>query len=350
MKYIFIFLYAISYTFGFGQTNEYSNEQLKDSIAHFTAVANIPGLSFARLENSKVSNIISLGIKSEVLKTPINTNTVFEAASLTKPIVAYCALKLVEEGLLQLDKPLTEYYKYSDILHDNEAKVITARMVLSHTSGLPNWRSIRNSDTINLRVPPNSKFKYSGEGFVYLQKVMESIKQNDLNKIVKEFVFDPLSMANSMMVFNGIENFAVGHDVEKNEIKKHKPKRVNAAASLHTTSSDYAKFLAELIKPKFIDKNLIIEMFTEQKNTRFESGSIAWGLGIGLNFTNDGKYIWHWGDNKYFKSFFIVSFKTGDGFTYFANSENGLAVVQRMIRLNLNDSGIMKGWDKYEQL
>ncbi len=350
MKYIFIFLCVISNTIGFGQVKEYSKELLKDSITYYTSVANIPGLSFGQLVDFKVSNVISVGLKSHDSKKTINTNTVFEAASLTKPIVAYCALKLVEEGLLQLDKPLSEYYQYSDILHDDDAKLITARMVLSHTSGLPNWRSIRDSDTLNLRVTPNSKFKYSGEGFVYLQKVMNSIKQSDFNKIVKEFVFDPLSMTNSTMVFHRIENFAVGHDAEKNETKKYKPKTVNAASSLHTTSSDYAKFLAELVNPKFIDKDLILEMFTEQKNTRFGAGSIAWGLGIGLNFTKDGRYIWHWGDNKYFKSFFIVSSKTGDGFTYFTNSENGLAILDRMIRLTLNDSEIMKGWDKYEQL
>jgi CubicO group peptidase (beta-lactamase class C family) len=350
MKYIFILLFLISTAQSFSQSKDYSKEQLKDSITHYSDLANIPGMSFAQLKDFEVSNALSIGLKSYTTKNTVNNNTVFEAASLTKPVVAYCALKLIEEGLLELDKPLSEYYQYSDIIHDDDTKTITARMVLSHTSGFPNWRSNRVSDTLNLRFLPNTKFNYSGEGFVYLQRVMETVKQNDLDEIVKEFVFDPLYMNNSMMIFHTIDNFAVGHDLENKEIEKFKPKTANAAYSLHTTGSDYAKFLVELVNPIYIDKNLIKEMLSKQKKTMTEGGSISWGLGIGLNFTKDGEYIWHWGDNKYFKAFFIASKKTGDGFTYFTNGENGLTIVQRMIRLTLNDSEILKEWDKYEQL
>jgi len=345
---IFTFL-IISWNYSFAQVGKISTRLVNDSIREYIKVAKIPGVSFAELNNFKITETKSIGVINTDSKKPVNENTVFEAASLTKPIVAYCALKMVEKKKLELDKPLFNYYKYTDILHDDRSKSITARMILSHTSGLPNWRSDRKSDTINLKFIPGSRFSYSGEGFVYLQKIMEYLMETDLNTIANQFVFDPLKMSHSSLVFNFKDNFAVGHDPDNKPIKKIKPNLPNAAYSLQTTASDYAKFLIELVNPEFINKKLINAMCSAQNNTLTNDLSMSWGLGIGLNLTKEDKFLWHWGDNKYFKSFFIISTKSGNGFIYFSNSESGLSIVHRVIKLILKDEEIMKHWNDYGQ-
>ena len=350
MKQLYLLLCLSVASLCLGQSTVNTNGALKDSIEHIMQLAKIPGMSFAQIKDFEVAESLALGVKASDSANNVGPDTVFEAASLTKPLVAYAALRLVEAGRLELDKPLSAYYKYPDIVHNANTKNITARMVLSHTAGFPNWRSNRQSDSLELLFPPNTRFKYSGEGFVYLQKVMEAIAQEDLNTIVKSYVFDPLQMHNSNLLFQNSGNFAVGHDSNGNEKRKITHPSPNAAYSLHTTASDYAKFIMELLKPRFLNKEIARGMHKKQQNTAAPGDAIAWGLGIGLYKEGNDTYVWHWGDNRYFKSFFFVSTKTGDGFTYFANSENGLSIVRRLLKLTLGNTSFTDDWDDYKQL
>lgn len=323
---------------------------LHNALLPFVQKANIPGYALVEINEAQPRDSHVYGVLSKATGDPVNESSVFEAASLTKPVVAYCALKLVERKRLDPDKPLYEYYPYPDLAHDERYKLITARMVLSHTSGLPNWRENRESDSVQLRFDPGDHFGYSGEGFVFLQKAMEEITQLDLDSIARKYVFGPLEMSQSSLVFNYRENYATGHDKNGKVQEKNKPDQPNAAYSLHTTAGDYARFLMELDEPEQIDRDLIREMFTLQKNAITEDESVGWGLGVGLHFHGDDKYIWHWGDNRYFKSFFIFFPRNGKGFAYFSNGENGLSIVRRLIAEVFGDEGILESWDDYEQL
>ena len=312
--------------------------------------ASIPGMSITVIQNGTVEYSKNLGVKEKGKPDEISEHTVFEAASLTKPIAAYCAMKLVEEGKLDIDKPLFEYLEYPDLGDDERAKVITARMVLSHQTGLPNWRKDRQSNTLKFSFDPNEKFGYSGEGFVYLQKVMEKIEGKDLSAIASERVFMPLGMNDSFLVFPDSANYAVGHNTKAEPRSKGKPNQANAAYSMHTTSSDYAKFLLELMNPTLIGKDLVDQMETQQVMMDAKDPSLGWGLGLGINTTDQGKYLWHWGDNGVFRAFFIFSAKDKTGFVYFTNSQNGLSIVHRMIHMVFSDPEIMQNWDEYKQL
>src|SRR5205085_228501 len=115
-------------------------------------------------------------------KEPVNTETIFEAASLSKPVSAYAALKLCDKGLLKLDEPLSNYLPEPYIADDPRIKLVTMRHVLTHTPGFPNWR--RNA-TLNFINNPGEKFSYSGEGFVYLQAVVEHITRQPLQEYIK---------------------------------------------------------------------------------------------------------------------------------------------------------------------
>lgn len=192
----------------------------------------------------------------------LTNETIFEAASLSKPVFSYAVMKLVEKGKLDLDKPLIKYISKEYLektflgtkVEDKRIFKITARMCLSHTPGFPNWRGRGKLKIIN---EPGKKFSYSGEGFGYLQRVVEKITGLGLNEYMKREVFIPLRMKNSFYVW--IKKYdkltAYPHGVMGKAEKKRKAKRGHAAASLHTTASDYAKYIIAFMNNKGLKKN-----------------------------------------------------------------------------------------------
>lgn len=214
-----------------------------------------------------------------------------QAGSISKVVSSYCALSLVEEGNLSLDEPMTNYLKEDYFSNSEYGDEITLRMVLSHTSGLKNDAS---GEDRNISFEPGTKFSYSGGGFAYLQKVMEKITGRDYADYMDNKILRKLGMNNS--------TFVLGYNGEK---------RVRAASSLVTTTSDLSKFFIELLNPKHLNKELIEEMMTPQVHV---FNYISWGLGIGLYEGNYEDAIWHWGNNRnlyHTLAIFYTDSKTG---------------------------------------
>ena len=159
----------------------------------------VPGLSVAVVQKGELVWHRGFGVKNAQTKEPVAANTVFEAASLSKPVFAYAVLKLVDAGKFDLDTPLTKYLPGNyDVGEDARLQQITARHVLSHTPGFPNWR--RQGNPLTIHFTPGERFSYSGEGFVYLSKVIEHVTGEKFNEFMKRMVFDPLGMADSSYV------------------------------------------------------------------------------------------------------------------------------------------------------
>lgn len=307
----------------------------------------IPGLSMAIIENTEIVLHLELGVKNSQTKDPIDSDTLFEAASLSKPVFAYGILKLVEKGQLNLDKPLAEYLACSDIKSDERANFITARMVLAHTSGFPNWRP--KNEPLKVHFQPGERFSYSGEGFLYLQKVIEQISGLSLEDYIKKNVFIPLGMNHSTFVWVNDNRKAAGHNPDGSPVEN-RTEPPNAAFTLHTNALDYAKFVLAILKGIGLKSETINEMF--QFHVRVQEGStssidkcsdrlsnsISWGSGWGLQHTRIGDSFWHWGDNLGVKCF-IVGFKNQNkAIIIFTNSSNGLPVISEIIRKYLDIS------------
>jgi len=293
----------------------------------------VPGLSLAILDGGRIASNRAFGVKNRKTKDPISEKTVFEACSLSKPVLAYAALTLVAEGRLDLDKPLVEYASeevlaqvfFREKIEDDRVRRITPRLVMSHRTGFPNWR---RGGKLTLLADPGERFGYSGEGFVFLQRVVEQTTGRPINDFVKERVFDPLGMTSSSYVW--IPDYeaqaASPHSLFGEAGTKFKPKSANGAASLHTTSRDYALFVAALLQGPGLREDLRREMLTEQTVV---SPGVGWGLGVGLEKAGGRTSIWHWGDNGDFKCFFLVDAKDRSGFVYFANGFSGLSLAGR---------------------
>src|SRR5215471_12239255 len=161
--------------------------------------ADVPGLSIAVIRDAQVMWCRGFGVANVETRQPVDDNSVFEAASLSKPVFAYAVLKLVDAGKLDLDTPLTRYLPGAYVENDDRLNLITARIVLSHRTGFPNWRP--QGQPLKIHFRPGEKFSYSGEGVVYLQKVVEHITGEPFDAFMKRTVFDPLQMTASSYVW-----------------------------------------------------------------------------------------------------------------------------------------------------
>lgn len=314
---------------------------LERTIPHIMEKALIPGLSIAVIRDGKLFWGNSFGVKNINTQDSVTAETVFEAASQSKPVFSYAVMKMVERGELEIDKPLVEYasdeyiekYFLGREIVDERFKKITTRMILSHRTGFPNWRE-QNPLTINFE--PGEKFSYSGEGFGYLQKVVEKITCLPLNEFMKKEVFKPLSMTHSSYIWQ--EHYeqvtSLPHDRMMDVGEKSKFTVGHAAASLHTTASDFAKFIMAIMNHAGLRASTIDSMLSPQVIVDPEEmKNVEWGLGFGLQRTRNGISYWHWGDNGNFKCFFIAFPDQRIGVVYFTNSYYGLAVRRQIVQL-----------------
>src|ERR1700733_1552304 len=172
-------------------------EQLQKDVPDLMQKADIPGISIALIRDGKLVWTGSFGVMNADTRKPVTAESVFEAASLSKCVFAYGVLKLVDEGKLNLDTPLTRYLGNNYGVPDPRINLITARLVLTHSSGFPNWREFDNSKILQIHFNPGEKWSYSGEGVVYLSKVVEKITGVPLEDFMQQTVLKPLGMTAS---------------------------------------------------------------------------------------------------------------------------------------------------------
>ena len=291
-------------------------------------VGHVPGVVIGTLQDGKPGWTRALGVRNIETREPMQPGTIFQAASLSKQPTAYAAFALRDQGKLDFDKPLVAYV---DDLEDPRARTITARHVLSHSSGFPNWRS-EEGQKLRPAFAPGSKFQYSGEGYFYLQRVMEKVTGLGFSELMNALVFEPLRMTstNSMWKDEWLPRFAWPHD-RRGVLKKNFAPRAytgtlpdnmlpNGAASMITCAADYARFLAAAISNPGVRK--------EQINIR---PALGWGLGWGIERAAGHEYLWQWGDNGGFKNFVAAEPATGNAIFVFTNGDAGARVYGRIV-------------------
>ncbi len=308
---------------------------LEERVPTLMRQAAVPGLSLAIVKEGKIFWSRGFGVKNRKRKQPVDNNTVFAAASLSKPVFAYAVLKLCERGQLDLDTPLTEYTE-RPYIKDPRLKRITARIVLCHTTGFPNWSG---NAPVWIEAKPGSRFGYSGEGYLYLQRVVEQITKQPLSNYIRYNCLVPLGMNNSSYIWEKEYQRSAtdGHDRSGNPKPMRRPKEALSAGSLRTTATDFAQFLIAMIEsgtqesPQLTAASLDQMLRPQVKINQF----LDWGLGWGLEQTPDGDFFWHWGDSSLFTSFTVASRKLKTGIVILTNSKNGLKICEEIVRLSI---------------
>jgi CubicO group peptidase (beta-lactamase class C family) len=305
--------------------------------------AHVEGAAIAVFENGAFS-AIGCGKRDSAQRQPVTPETVFEAASLGKPVFAYAVLKLAQDGRLDLNVPLLKYLdnRYvheedpffrrggTDEVRDPRLQRTTAREVLSHTTGLPNWAT---SGPLFFTGQPGT-WQYSAEGYILLQRVVERITGQPLDKWMQKTVFEPLDMRHSSFVWNPAFHpiAAIGFDRSGNPEGVHAYPHALAPATLYTTLDDYGLFLQRLLDGDAIGRRMM------QEQTVVDKGyGLAWGLGIGIEEREPPLAYFHSGNNHGYRAFFLIEPEKRQGLLFLTNSDNGYRLVKPFMALAMPD-------------
>jgi CubicO group peptidase (beta-lactamase class C family) len=314
-------------------------EQLVDDMPELMARTQVPGVSLSLLGDRQPIWSGSFGVTRKDSGEPVGPDTLFQAASLSKPVFAYVVLELVDQGILELDRPLTHYWRNEFAVDDPLLDRVTARHVLSHTTGWPNWRPA--GEPLPRKFAPGERFGYSGEGYVYLQRVVEHVTGDLLAPLAQVRVFEPFGMMRSSFAGQAVAaHHATGHDRDGAPLDSAEAERPNPASSLLTTSTDFARFMSALLVRLDVPSTLPKMMRPE---VSVDDG-VDWGLGWGLELGRAGRACWQWGDNSGYQSFAIAELGSGAGTVIMTNSDGGRTLYAEIVRRLLGPDQPAMDW------
>jgi CubicO group peptidase (beta-lactamase class C family) len=314
---------------------------LSERIARARIEGAIDGLALALIKDGEIIQGFS-GHSDQKKQSLVTAQTVFPAASLSKPVFAYAVLKLVDQGVLSLDMPLAGFVDYAP--GDEFAAEITAAHVLSHTTGFPNWRS--SEQPLKSYFRPGDRFSYSGEGFVFLQRVVERLTGESLEATAQRLVFEPLGMTRS--TFDPARKFddTVAPSEAAADATVSVRATANAARSLRTTAHDYAQFLKAVLSGtglksstseswmearKLVPANFVNA--AEPRGMHQTDSAVAWGLGWGVEI--ESRFFFQWGANNGYVSFTIGSRVDGVAFVILTTGFTGLECIRQLVEVVL---------------
>ena len=316
-------------------TNHFENDSLTNN---WLKENHINTLVLGIIENGKLQQIKVFGKTSQGNAAPYNS--IFNVASLTKPITAMVALRLASLGKWNIDEPIYKIYTDSDIAKDPRSKQLTTRIILSHQTGFPNWRSQMENNKLQFLFDPGTKYSYSGEGFEYLRKALEKKFKKSLNQLANELIFEPLQMKDTDFIWtkNTDESrFVIGYDKDEHPYDILKNKNANAADDLHTTIADYGSFLVNMLNGGNLSDKIYDEMLQKQvkikENQYFGLGWVIYDLG------NNEFAISHGGSDLGTQCLVVFLPKTKQGILIFTNSDQGYKVYEELLIQYLGDKG-----------
>jgi CubicO group peptidase (beta-lactamase class C family) len=313
--------------------------RLAAELPAWMTAAEIPGLEIALVRDDRVVWRANLGMASAATHRPVTPTTAFEAASLSKPLFAYAVMKLVDAGQLDLDRPLASYLPAPyDAAPDPRFAQITARHVLTHTTGLPNWRQ----GELAIQRAPGTQFSYSGEGFVYLARVVEHITGQPFEAFMQHSVLEPLGMTHSG--YAPPADHAARHDAWGMQVAAAPtPRDRNPAAGLWTTADDYARFVIAMWHGTGLSPAARALMLSPQvavidggpgsleRASPVPRRDVHWGFGWALEDTAAGPAFWHWGDNGEAKAFVLALARPQLAVVVLADGVGGLSIVRAIL-------------------
>ncbi len=311
------------------------------------AETGIPGLAVALIDQNRVVFSEVYGYRESGKGKKANRRTVFEAASLTKSFLVYVAHRLADAGKLDLDKPLCQYMPYPPLAHDSRYQSITARMVLNHSSGIENWQRLNQPDTLEIVSQPGRQFVYSGEGFQYLAKVVESILHQPYETYVREEVIKPLHLRRTYLkhTWGGRlpANYATGHDFFGKTLEKWKNPYPVPASATDLTAEDYARLIVATFDGAHLSAARIKDLTATGVTIGGEPPRALWmGAGYMVLGSERDTVVSFTGSNPGYKTWVSYSTVRKSGIVFLTNSDAGLALLGELNRLTADlDIGIL---------
>jgi CubicO group peptidase (beta-lactamase class C family) len=300
---------------------------------------NVPTLGIGIINNGKLQEIKVFGELKKGVTAPYNT--IWNVASLTKPVTTIVALKLVSQGKWNLDEPLDKYWIDPDIANDENHKLLTTRIILSHQTGFPNWRYMNESNKLDFKFKPGTQYSYSGEGMEYLKKALEKKFHKTLDQLADELIFKPLKMNDTKFIWNGIADvsrYAINYDSKGNAYEPVKNKTASAADDLLTTIQDYGTFLCSVMNGDGLSKKVFEEMNSHQVAQKKKDKYFGLGFEI-YDLGNDNYALSHGGADQGVQTLFFLLPKAKQGLIIFTNVDDGYKVYEKLLLNYLGGNG-----------
>lgn len=306
----------------------------------------ITGLSLALINDGEVVLQHASGLADKAENTPVTITSIFEAASLSKPLFGFFVMQFVQAGQLDLDQPLYQYLPHPDLQHDSRYHKITARMVLSHTTGLPNWRTDEPDKGLHIAFEPDSAWRYSGEGYQYLAKVLAHIAHTDadgLQDMFQKQLAVPLGMQDTQFIADDglLTRKVLAYNKGQVIDYEVNPHEFGAAYSVHTTAKDYARWLQAIMRSELLTRESI-NTYLSGQNVNIDAndpqkamGLSDWALGFSIYDLPSGKVYVHGGNNPGFSCMVVISTEQQWGVVIFTNANQAsdflLSVAQWLL-------------------
>jgi CubicO group peptidase (beta-lactamase class C family) len=341
------------------------------SVRRLMHAGRVTGLGIAILNNRKVVYVQTYGERDTEKHLPLTKDSVMTSASYTKSTFAYAVMQLVEDGVLSLDrpiqdylpKPLPEYPDYKDLAGDDRYRTITLRMLLSHTVGFHNLR-VMNKGRVTLNFDPGSRYAYSGEGIRLMQFLVETVTGRPMQELMRERVFRRFRMNRTSMVWEPAfeSDYANGYDERGRSLGPQRRTRADAAGSMQTTLSDFARFIEGVAQGKGLKTETRTSMFSPQirirSRTQFPSLTtettdrndairLSYGLGWGLYWAPVGKAFFKEGHDDGWQHYTVVFDDRGTGIVIMSNSSNAEGIFQELLELTLRNTYTPVEWEGY---
>jgi len=298
----------------------------------------VPSVAVAYIRDDRIAWTRVQGFQSEGVAA--TESTLYNVASLTKPVFSETVLRLVAGGHLSLDEPLTPTWVDPDVAGDPRHRLLTPRIVLSNRTGFPNWRTDRGG-TLAFEFVPGTRYQYSGEGFEYLRRFVERKMRAPVEGIARERLFGPFGMRNTSFVEQGWFEGRVAYPSDRDG-KWGTPRfssSGNAADRVYTTVADYATFVIHAMRHDGLSRSLARQRdsiqgmdSSEVVKCRAKGGTrcptregytLGWSR---LDFP-DGPMFWHTGSDDGEKALVVYFPQRREGAVMFMNGENGFAVA-----------------------
>lgn len=355
-----------------------SADTLKAHIQVMMKEAGVSGLGIVVYNDSEPIFLKAFGYSNVPEQEPLRTNQVMYAASFSKAVFAFIVAQLVQEQMIDLDKPLVQYllkplpdYQiagwkrgYQDIKNDKRYAQITARMCLSHTTGFPNWRWFEPDGKLKFKYAPGSRYSYSGEGMYLLQFVIEQITGKDYESIARERVFIPLKMEHTSYVWHPeyAKNLVLGHDTTGKPYEFMEWKEAGCAGTMCTTLEDYSRFFSALMQHKGLSnkafKNMIkpqvrirsIKQFgplAAKDSTLNDSIELSYGLGLGVIKTPYGSAFFKEGHDDGWGHYSIAYPDKRIGVVIMTNNDAGESIFKKLLAESIGDVFTPWEWEHY---
>ncbi len=355
--------------------------ELTTRISGLVKDARVQGLAISVFNDREAVYSRTFGVKRTDTNEPLRNDTVFYGASLSKAVFAVLVMRLVEEGVIDLDTPLQRYltgpldgYRASSpkawhedltaLAGDTRFPKITARMCLAHTTGLPNWRWFEKDQRLRINAEPGTRYSYSGEGLTLLQVILERRTGRSLEDLMRQKIFAPYGMTSSSYTWQARfeKNYCHGHDEAGKVLEKDKDNAARSASTLETTLDDYTRFLQAVLNRRGLGEASWKEMFSPQIRIRskMQFGPLAseddsandaiqlsYGLGWGVLRSPHGIGAFKEGHGDGFEHYAILFPGRGMGVLIMTNSANGEGAFKELLELSIADRYTPWKWQGY---